>query len=118
MFYFIGGAFPYGLSTADSVGVACCGKGEKAYWDSFFFFSAETANLIFGKCTKKRCSGFWIEVLSLSCFLAGRAKKLYLVYCIAIVFTAVLGLKNLHVAYTCIRFLKTFFPLGFVCFIF
>lgn len=57
MFYFIGGAFPYGLSTADSVGVACCGKGEKAYWDFFFlftsFFSAETANLILENAQKK-----------------------------------------------------------------
>lgn len=42
------------------------------------FFGGDSESY-FGKCTKKRCSGFWIQ--SLVCvffFLAERAKKLYL----------------------------------------
>lgn len=78
-------AFPYGLSTAGLASVACCGKGEKAYW--IFFFGGDSES--YWKMHKKRCSGFWIEVLCL--FYFGRASEKVILFCI--VFTAVSELK-------------------------
>lgn len=48
-------AFPYGLPTAGLAGVACCGKGEKAYWVFSFLSLAfrRRQRIVFGKCTKK-----------------------------------------------------------------
>lgn len=86
-------------------------------------FLAEIANRILENAQKKGVLVFGFKVLSVFFFFGGTSEKVVSVYFIFIlhcncIYCSV-GVENLHVvSYTCIRFLKTLFPLGFVCFIF
>lgn len=68
-------AFPYGLSTTGFVSVACCGKGEKAYWIFLAFFLAEIANRILENAQKKGVLVFGFKVLSVFFFFWRNERK-------------------------------------------
>lgn len=76
LFFILLEAFPYGLSTTGFVSVACCGKGEKAYWIFFGFwlFLAEIANRILENAQKKGVLVFGFKVLSV-CFFFWRNER-------------------------------------------